>query len=267
MTTKKATRADLEAGDITRFILEHNDSNDAQKLAYYHHLGLFRIRAELDETYSFNNLCGDMFNPIVNPSIPPAQLERDKRALQSRVRRMGVWSAVLELRKSSADPWIEPAELDTYLGGSVGTEFIGSGYDHEFLVSALEWLEGNKVVETDPQAALIAAAKKALCGMRALIATRPELAGDIQPYCKRLFDALDPYDMPGTYSVSPPGVTVAPVEPLLGYDGFGFNVIADEFKGRFATVQKEYKPGGSKDAEGAEILTALLASGVVTRNY
>lgn len=277
MTTKKPATTDLlkaltilratdGEGDVTSCILAANDvehADSTQRLAYYHHLGLFRIRAMPDTDYSFADLCGDCFNPEACPDIPPAKLAREKAAYRSRVSRQGVWGFVLEVRKSSAGAWGEPGDKLDSLWGNVGADFVGSGYDHDFLVTALEWLEENKVVETDPQANLVASAKKALCGMRALMALHPELVGDIQPYCKKLFDALDPYDMPGSMGVSVPGTPPAPVEPLLGFDGFGFNVIADPYRSRFATLSSAYK----NSEASAEILAALLASGVVTRNY
>jgi hypothetical protein len=281
MTTKKPATTDLAKvlatlhaanadGDVTACILAANDAEHAdstQRLAYYHHLGLFRIRAEPDTDYSFADLCGDTYNPEACPDIPPAQLAREKATFRSRVSRQGVWGFVLEVRKSSADAWGVPGEHLDSLWGNVGADFVGSGYDHDFLVNALDWLEENKVVETDPQANLIAAAKKALCGMRALIALYPEMAGDIQPYCKKLFDALDPYDMPGSMGVSVPGTLPAPVEPLLGFDGFGFNLIADQYRARVLTLDKEFKPGHPRESEGAAVLAALFASGVATKNY
>jgi hypothetical protein len=55
--------------------------------------------------------------------------------------------------------------------------------------------------------------------------------------------------------------------PILGFDGFGLNNIADPYRSRVFTMATEYRPGREKADQGAEFLAALIASGVVTRNY
>lgn len=59
----------------------------------------------------------------------------------------------------------------------------------------------------------------------------------------------------------------APPAPILGFDGFGFNDLADEYRSRVLTLAKEYKPGGAKEAQGAAIMAALFATGVMTDKY
>jgi hypothetical protein len=282
MTTKPLTlqaallllrATDKDDADVTQFILDANDSDadSTKRLAYYHHLGLFRIRAVEDTSYNISDLLGDCYNPVACPDIAPAELKRQEKNERARIHRQGVWGFVLECRKSSADNWgaAFADRLDS-LWGNIGADFIGSGYDQEFLVTALEWLEENEVAQIDPQAVLVSAVKKALCGMRALIANRPDLMTDVQPYCRELIQALAHYDMPGAPGVSPPrnphnqDPTTAPV---LGYDGFGFNVIADPYRARFAKVQDEFRPGHEREAEGAAILAALFASGAVAQRY
>lgn len=283
MTTKKPAylaqalavlRATGDDPDMTSFILAANDvehANDMQKLAYYHHLGLFRIRATPDPDYTMRDLLGDTFNPVACPDIPAAQLKREEKNERARIHRQGVWGFILEVRKTSADAWgsAYADRLDS-LWGNVGADFIGSGYDHEFLCTALEWLEENKVVATDPQANLVAAAKKALCGMRAIIALHPDMAGDIQPYCKQLFDALDPYDMPGNLGRSP---AYTPKAPPLRFDGHGLNLTIPGHQGeRFATLYAAYKPNSAEGTDeqravSAEVLRILESLGAVALKY
>lgn len=279
MTTNKNTdllkaltilRSTDEEPDVTSCILAANDvehADSVQKLAYYHHLGLFRVRAVPDEDYTFADLCGDTYNPEACPDIPAAQLAKEKKAFRSRVSRQGVWGFILEVRGSSAVAWGVPGESLDSMWGFVGADFVGSGYDHDFLVTALDWLEEHKAVETDPQANLIAAAKKALCGLRALIATHPELSGDIQPYCKKLFDALDPYDMPGAIGVSP-GPRALRAAPPLRFDGHGLNIATGPQTGeRFATLYQGFKASGDFADHGAEILRTLERLGAVALKY
>lgn len=277
LTTLRATEGwpHPEGLDVTSHILEANDvehANDVQKLAYYHHLGLFRIRAVPDTDYTMGDMLGDSYDPAACPDIPPAELKRQEKNERARIHRQGVWGFILEVRKSSADAWGQAfADRLDSLWGNVGADFIGSGYDFEFLVTALEWLEENKVVETDPQANLVAAAKMALRGLRTLCQLHPELAGDIQPYCKRVFDALDPYDIPGNNPGVSPGRERA--LPPLRFDGHGLNLNLPGVEGaRFAMLTACYKPNSGEGNDehkrlSAEVLATLERLGAVLLKY
>jgi hypothetical protein len=99
-------------------------------------LGLFRIVLVDDETYNFNDLCGDMFNPEAHPDIDPTVLARQKRAYRARVTREGVYGAVMQVRNTPTGEWVDIESI----WGNVGEDFIGSGYDIDFLSCADDWL-------------------------------------------------------------------------------------------------------------------------------
>lgn len=56
----------------------------------------FRIVEQVDSYYDFENLCGDTFNPKVNPDIPAETLLENFADFQELVNREGVFGYVLE---------------------------------------------------------------------------------------------------------------------------------------------------------------------------
>lgn len=127
--------------DITNKVLESAGmpAETMAKLTAAHTLGLFRVVLERDEHFSFADLCGDTYNPAANPDIPAEQLKKEKAAYRSRVNRQGVWGAVLELRAATDEQF----NNDQSIWGFVGMDFVGSGYDTDFCLAAVEWLTEN----------------------------------------------------------------------------------------------------------------------------
>lgn len=163
MAKENLTRAALEAGDITRAVLTANPSKEADALLVFHSLGLFRIIVEEDKHSTFADLCGDSFSPEVNPEIPAEQLRKEREQFRSRVRRMGVWGAIAQVRAKTTDKWDEPpvthrevwsehyqqnctvASGTSSIWGFVGGEFIGSGYEADMMDTAHKWLTTGNV--------------------------------------------------------------------------------------------------------------------------
>jgi hypothetical protein len=56
----------------------------------------WRILECIDESYDFDDLCGDTFNSALNPEIPSDQMERELREFTDKVNNEGVYGYVLE---------------------------------------------------------------------------------------------------------------------------------------------------------------------------
>lgn len=164
MTTVKLTRSQLAAGDITQAVLAANPGLDAAALSTYHRFGLFKFEAIPDEDYSFRDLCGDCYNPHANPDIPPARLEKERKAFQSRVYRQGVWGVKIRVRLNRDRDWDcdQVPGMDS-IWGFVGDDFIDSGYEPQLMQEALEWLRREtKCGSTEPTLLTHMVAAKAL---------------------------------------------------------------------------------------------------------
>ncbi len=90
--------------------------------------GIATIRKERDEFYTFADHAGDLFNPEVNNNIDPEELKTQRRRELARFNRAGTWFYSLNVLGN---------ELDS-MGGFVGNDFNGSGYDIDFYASALQ---------------------------------------------------------------------------------------------------------------------------------
>ncbi len=98
--------------------------------------GIATITREADQYYTFADHAGDMFNPDINDDIDPEELKTQRLRELGRFNRSGVWYHTL---------FVLGEEIDT-IGGFVGKDFYGSGYDSDFYASALKTIE-----ETLPQ--------------------------------------------------------------------------------------------------------------------
>jgi len=196
MSNRKFTRAELESGDVTLSFLRANVLNHpVETLAFYHKLGLFRIRAEADTHASFADLCGDCYTPELHPEIDPALIAKQKKAFRSKVAREGVWGFIVEVRRSRDSEWDDcgPTSVDS-IWGNVGSDILLSGYDGDLLSTAIEALEKFPPEVTDPTARLVSAATKAmyyLNGMELNGAGYTEWRKHIDLLTKAL-DAFDP---------------------------------------------------------------------------
>ncbi|HBO9768492.1 TPA: hypothetical protein L5D83_003157 [Pseudomonas aeruginosa] len=136
---EKLKISDLESGDITLKILASVDTEHRDYLRVLHRLGLFRLRTEADSSCSFEDLCGDSYNPEVVTDIDADELKKQKEKFRREVKTSGVWGVILEARPSSSVPWEDAEHVDS-IWGFVGTSFQGSGYDGDMLALAYEWL-------------------------------------------------------------------------------------------------------------------------------
>lgn len=187
MSTVRVRLADLESGDITRQVLLANANGPAvNPLVVYWRLGLLRFRAIEDHNWSFEDLCGDTYNPQANPDIPLAQLKKEKEAFRSRVRNWGVWGVAVEVRANSLAAWRQPDEQEpSAIWGFVGGDFVGSGYEPHMMQLAYDWLAHNC---NDTLWRLFAHAQGA-CSMVMQTSERvddPGLRSDIQASLKHL---------------------------------------------------------------------------------
>lgn len=98
--------------------------------------GLACISKERDDYYTFSDHEGDCFNPEVNSNIDPEQLKKERKREMARFNRQGVWYHSLVVMGEHQDS----------IGGFVGNDFYGSGYDNDFYHTAIE-----KVAEQYPE--------------------------------------------------------------------------------------------------------------------
>ena len=93
--------------------------------------GIATVRKERDEFYTFADHAGDVFDPEVNDDIDPEELQTQCRRERARFNRAGTWFHSLNVLGN---------ELDS-MGGFVGNDFNGSGYDIDFYASALQQVQ------------------------------------------------------------------------------------------------------------------------------
>lgn len=93
--------------------------------------GKIQLRRSADDYASFDDLAGEVFNPGVNPSIEPERLKLEAKKFRTRIRNAGVW--VFQSFYWTGREWISSDAI----GGFVGWDFIGSGYELQVLESAL----------------------------------------------------------------------------------------------------------------------------------
>lgn len=129
--------------DITAKTLAHAATkatgDDMKRISAAATLGLLRVVLVDDPDYDFDNLCGDLYNPKVNTRIDKDELNRQKRAFRARVNREGVYGSLIQCRSIPTGEW----ETIESIWGMVGEDFIGSGYDIDFLSVANDWLFSN----------------------------------------------------------------------------------------------------------------------------
>ena len=93
--------------------------------------GLAYIAKEEDAYYTFADHAGDCFDPTVNTDIDPEELKRQERRERARMSRQGAWYHTLH---------VDGVEGDC-IGGFVGNDFYGSGYDTDFYAEAVNQLK------------------------------------------------------------------------------------------------------------------------------
>ena len=94
-----------------------------------------RIVAAADDCQSLDNLFGDTFSAKCNPEIKLEILERERQAEIDRINRDGVWFMVAEYWNGRE--W----EHADSMGGFIGNDFTGSGYDTDLKAEAMRALD------------------------------------------------------------------------------------------------------------------------------
>lgn len=257
-TTKHAQIIALNSGDITALVLAANPGPAADRLTLEAGRGLFRFRSAPDHDYDIDG--DDTYNQAANPDIEPAVMKAQRAKELRRVNEWGVWGVITEVRPDLNHAWQNPDPKEPgSLWGNVGADFIGSGYDSEQIASAAAYFEALRLDKAPatpapavdaPQAAIA----RELLTLRQLADSVGDIDHDSYLLTLGRLESL----------LTAPAPTPAPV---LGFDGFGLNNIADEYRSRVFTLSGEYRPGNAKAEEGAAFLAALEATGVVTRNY
>lgn len=96
--------------------------------------GLATIEKHEDNFYTFTDHAGDCYCPITNGDIDPKELRRQEKNERARFNRQGCFYIVLNVLGN---------ELDS-IGGFVGNDFYGSGYDDDFYSIAWDYLRDNE---------------------------------------------------------------------------------------------------------------------------
>lgn len=94
--------------------------------------GKIRLRATEDNYYCIKSILGDLFSPYENPEICPKLLLKQEKAYKAKVYRNKVWTMYGEYW--TGREWIECDSI----GGFVGNDFFGSGYEMQVLGQALD---------------------------------------------------------------------------------------------------------------------------------
>jgi len=94
-------------------------------------IGQVRLQVEPDEYCDLDNLLGDTYDPKVNSDIPPARLERERKAEIERIERLGVWGIIGEY--FDGETWNHADSC----WGFVGDDWKQSGYDVDIMASTL----------------------------------------------------------------------------------------------------------------------------------
>jgi len=91
-----------------------------------------------DDDLGIDDLFGDCFDPNVNSDINPNVLKKQRAAAIDRASREGLWIMVAKAKKddSNYDGWEETDSI----GGFVGDDFYGSGYEEQMYLSAMDYI-------------------------------------------------------------------------------------------------------------------------------
>jgi len=87
--------------------------------------GLVRLTTEPDDVYTWEDIKGDTYDPIVNDDIDPAELRRQEQAELQRMQQDGVYGLVGEFNLHGS--WHRADSI----WGFIGNDWQGSGYDDD----------------------------------------------------------------------------------------------------------------------------------------
>lgn len=96
-------------------------------------LKLVTLKREPDDWVSYDDLMGDSYDPEANPDIDPNVLKKQEEAFRQRIDVEGVYvySSAYLLPDGTTE------DSDT-IGGFVGNDFFGSGYEPQVMLAALD---------------------------------------------------------------------------------------------------------------------------------
>ena len=111
------------------------DRYEASKFLDWDESPRVRIVAEPDDCQSLDDLLGDTYSAKCNPEIKQEILERERQAEIDRINQDGVWFMVAEYW--DGNEW----EHADSIGGFIGRDFAGSGYDTDLKAEAMRALD------------------------------------------------------------------------------------------------------------------------------
>ena len=91
-----------------------------------------RIVESPDAFAHMGDLKGDLFDPRHNPDISSDELAAEEASFERRVQDQGVWRYLAQIFDGASWLWIDE------IGGFVGSDFEGSGYDEDMARALLE---------------------------------------------------------------------------------------------------------------------------------
>jgi hypothetical protein len=111
---------------------------------HFHKLGLVRLEREPDDQ-SFDDLFGDCYVREVNTDINPNVLAKQRKGAERRLELEGQWVICAQFNTGWREPntqviWGDEWETDECIGGFVGEDFWGSGYEEDLRLAALDGL-------------------------------------------------------------------------------------------------------------------------------
>ena len=103
----------------------------------------FRIIEVIDDCSTFEDLCGDCYNPEVNHDIDPEVLARDLRKFKRQWENEGVFGYVLE--NWNPMPGCGYETVDSCFGFVGSYQSDAEGYDHYIVSEMLETIKKDEV--------------------------------------------------------------------------------------------------------------------------
>lgn len=96
--------------------------------------GLVMLARDPDDHLSMDDLFGDSFDPVVNSDMNPNVLKKQREEAERRVELEGTWFMEASYRDPGGDGWHSADSI----GGFVGEDFWGSGYESDLWTSAMD---------------------------------------------------------------------------------------------------------------------------------
>lgn len=111
--------------------------DDVEAVALAIRQGKIRLNRQTDSQACFDDLAGDCFNPDANPSVDAEQLKQEAKEFRERISEFGAWVMISEYW--TGREWESLFDIDgNAIGGFVGDDFFGSGYELQVMEAAME---------------------------------------------------------------------------------------------------------------------------------